>query len=53
MKTKVWNIETGEERTVEGVDAGEYVKSGGWAKTQPVPVPELEPIEEPKEKKRK
>lgn len=51
MKTKVWNIETGEEKTVEGVDAGEYVKSGGWAKIPPVSEPET--IEEPKEKKRK
>ena len=30
MKVTVYNVETGKAMQVEGVDAREYVKSGGW-----------------------
>lgn len=38
MKRKVWNIKTGEMVVVEGIDATEYIRSGGWTAEQPQPV---------------
>jgi len=35
MKVKVYNNETGEPSEVEGVDAREYVRSGGWSMNPP------------------
>jgi len=37
MKVKVYNIKTKEWALVEGVDAKEYVKSGGWSMEKPEP----------------
>jgi len=34
-KTQVYNIKTGECKLVHGVDAGEYVSTGGWSYDQP------------------
>ncbi len=36
MKVTVYNTETGKAVEVEGVDAKEYVASGGWATEKPV-----------------
>ena len=35
MKVTVYHIETGKAVDVEGVDAKEYVASGGWATEKP------------------
>jgi len=43
MKVEVYNLKTGESCSVEGVDAKEYIKSGGWSLTQPTP--EVEKVE--------
>jgi len=43
MKVEVYNLKTGESCSVEGIDAKEYIKSGGWSLTQPTP--EVEKIE--------
>lgn len=32
----VYNVKTGDSVTVHGVDAREYVKTGGWSLTPPV-----------------
>ena len=64
MKKTVYNIKTGEPVTVSGIDAREYIASGGWsykipfvpvgpepveAKTEPAETPE--PVEKKKTKK--
>ena len=35
MNATVYNIETGEKRTVPGIDAKEYVETGGWSYDKP------------------
>lgn len=37
MKTTIYNAKTGEPVEVEGVDAREYIASGGWVSTKPKP----------------
>lgn len=46
MNQKLFNIETGEEVSVPGVDAREYLATGGWSTDPPVPFssPAAEPI---------
>jgi hypothetical protein len=35
MKKTVYNLKTGEQAIVAGVDAREYVKTGGWSYDAP------------------
>jgi hypothetical protein len=49
MKVKVYNIKTKEWALVEGVDAKEYVKSGGWSMEKPEP--EVKPAKNTRKKK--
>ena len=43
MQVIVYNIETGKPVKIEGVDAVEYVKSGGWSRTPPEKEEEKKP----------
>lgn len=54
MNQTVYNIATGEAVTVSGIDAKEYLATGGWSQTPPVidTVPEPE-IEQPVKRTRK
>lgn len=46
MKKTVYNVKTGKSAEIEGVDAQEYVATGGWAFEPPT-------IEVPKRRRKK
>ena len=60
MKKTVYNIKTGEPVIVPGIDAREYIASGGWVEKWPEPADpepveaetELAEVPEPVEKKK-
>jgi len=37
MNKTVYNIETGEKKTIPGIDAKEYIETGGWSYDKPDP----------------
>jgi hypothetical protein len=52
MKMTVYNIETGEAMVIAGVDAREFVNTGGWSYSPQLQKPDPEPEVKPEPKKR-